>query len=173
MHALRGDDAGAQAWYAKAVAADPSLPLAHRRLGDLHYEAGRYADALAYYEKTLEVSPSDFRAAIQAGNCAKRTGDAGRAEAYYRRAGQLRKDSWIPPYNLACLWAGPGRADEALASLEEARARGLADAQLVQSDEDLASLRALPRFQALVASMSSPVKLPRGGGPAARRPGRP
>jgi tetratricopeptide (TPR) repeat protein len=153
IRALRGDESGARAWYEKAVAADPNLPLAHRRLGDLHYEAERYADALRYYEKTLEVAPSDFRAAIQAGNCAKRTGDGRRAEAHYRRAGELRKDSWIPPYNLACLWATTGRTDEALAALDQARTHGLDDPPRLESDADLASLRGLPRFRQLLASM--------------------
>jgi arylsulfatase A-like enzyme/Tfp pilus assembly protein PilF len=144
---LRGDDKSAEEWYQKAIAADPGFPLARRRFGDLHYEAGRYADALGFYEKALEVSPHDFRAAIQAGNSARRLKDPEKAASYFRRAAAMRPDSWVPSYNLACLFAVDGRTKDALAALEVAVSKGLNLPRLLAGDPDLASLRDEPGFR--------------------------
>jgi arylsulfatase A-like enzyme/Flp pilus assembly protein TadD len=146
---LRGDDKTAQQWYEKATAADPGFPLARRRFGDLHYEAGRYKEALGFYEKALEVSHDDFRAAIQAGNSARRLNDPARAESFFQRAAQMRPDSWIPPYNLACLFAVGGRSKDALAALDGAVGKGMNRPRLLLEDPDLASLRAAPEFRKL------------------------
>lgn len=56
-------------------------------------------------------------------------------------------------YNLACIHAKAGRSDAAFAALEEAVARGFAEAAATRTDPDLVSLRADPRFEALVARM--------------------
>lgn len=152
---LRNDDKTAEQWYQKAIAADPGFPLARRRFGDLHYEAGRYEDALGFYEKALEVSPNDFRAAIQAGNSARRLSDPARAESFFRRAASMRPDSWIPPYNLACLFAVGGRSKEALDALDGAVSKGLNRPRLLAGDPDLASLRSAPAFRQLADRVRS------------------
>ena len=144
---LRNDDKTAAEWYEKAIASDPGFPLARRRFGDLHYEAGRYKEALGFYEKALEVARSDFRAAIQAGNSARRLDDAARAESFFRRAATMRPDSWVPSYNLACLYAIGGRSKDALEALEGAVSKGFHSPRLLLEDKDLASLRKAPAFQ--------------------------
>ena len=61
----------------------------------------------------------------------------------------------LAEYNLACVVARLGRKDEAVGLLESAIAHGLIPdaAQHMDSDEDLASLTSLPRFEALVAKV--------------------
>lgn len=53
-------------------------------------------------------------------------------------------------YNLACAHALSGASDTALAQVEKAIDAGLRNRRQYESDEDLASLRGLPRFQELM-----------------------
>jgi hypothetical protein len=56
-------------------------------------------------------------------------------------------------YNLACSLALLARASEALDALEQAVSLGYADAEHLLADEDLASLRAEPRFLEIVRAL--------------------
>ena len=51
-------------------------------------------------------------------------------------------------YNLACALARQGKTDDSLAHLEKSIDLGFYDAKHLESDDDLARLRELPRFQA-------------------------
>jgi len=92
---------------------------------------------------------------IQAGNAARFTGDSAEAERYYAEAEKVRPDSWIPPYNLACLQAIDGHPDPAMASLDEAVERGFANPALLDGNEDFASLRDRPQWKALLARVAA------------------
>ncbi len=148
--ALRGDLQGAQSWYARAHAADPNFPRAWRRSADLYFERGDWAAALADYERALERRPDDFEAILQAGAAARRLGREAEAERWLRRAADLRGDSWLPRYNLACFEARRGNADAAIAFLDAALERGFHAARLLADDPDLVSLHGQPRFGELV-----------------------
>lgn len=148
---LAGDEVNAARWYERALAADPGFPTAHRRFGDLYYEGGDYARALAAYEKTLSITPNHFQALVQAGNASRRMNRPAEAEAYFARAAALRPDSWIPAYNLACLKATAGEQTAALTLLGESVDKGLRDVELLETDTDLAGIRTLAAFSALLA----------------------
>ena len=96
VQALRGDEAGAREWYAKAVATDPSFPRTHTLIADLYFDRGEWKKALAEYENALKIVADDFQALIQAGNCARRLRDPAGAARFYGKAEKLRPDSWIP-----------------------------------------------------------------------------
>jgi predicted esterase len=66
----------------------------------------------------------------------------------------LRHDPFSPGvyYNLACCHARSGESQQALEALEEAIAVGWDDAQWMQQDTDLVSLRTDPRFVKLLRS---------------------
>jgi hypothetical protein len=55
-------------------------------------------------------------------------------------------------YNMACLKALTNRPDEAVAYLERAADAGFTDFIHIEKDPDLAPLRALPRYKALIAA---------------------
>jgi Tfp pilus assembly protein PilF len=151
IQAQRGDEAGAEAWYEQAVAADPAYPHAYRRLADLFYGRKDYARALAYYERALAVLPRDFAALIQAGNSARFVGDSEKAAEHYRAAQAVRPDSWIPPYNLACLRSLDGRPDAALALLNDALRTGFASPQLLEENDDFDAIRGMPPYRTVLA----------------------
>ncbi|MGD0783115.1 MAG: sulfatase-like hydrolase/transferase, partial [Candidatus Aminicenantales bacterium] len=116
IEVLRGNPAKAREWYDKVLAIDPDFPAVYRRVGDLYYERGDFAAALAQYETAAAKSPDDFRSLVQAGNCQRRLGRPGKAEEDFLRAARARKSSWVPHYNLACLYAlggNPSRSAEA------------------------------------------------------------
>lgn len=142
-----GPPAEAQAWYDKALAADPAFPQPWRLAGDLSYQRGDWAAARANYAKVLAKIPNEFEVLIQSGNCSRRLGDDAAALDAFGRAEALRPDSWIPAYNRACLAAARGRLPEAEALLLEASARGLGDPGLLARDEDLAAIRNTDAFQ--------------------------
>lgn len=149
VQALRGDEAGAREWYARAVATDPSFPRTHTLIADLYFERADWKPALAEYENALRIVADDFQALIQAGNCERRLGDPAGAEGFYRKAEKLRPDSWIPAFNLACLKSIGGSPTEAMTLLREAVDRGLDNPALLARDADLQSVRGLPEFREL------------------------
>jgi arylsulfatase A-like enzyme/Flp pilus assembly protein TadD len=154
IEALRGHEAGeagAEGWYRRAIAADPTFPRVYRRLADLYYEVGDYGQALKYYRKALEILPGDFDATLQAGNSARRAGNPKAAARYFFHAERLRPDSWIPAYNLACLRATQGQPGRALKLLDTSVKKGLHRADLLEADDDLAAVRKLPGYPELLA----------------------
>lgn len=90
-----------------------------------------------------DVLKQQFDAAYQAKNW--RTAiEAG------RKLANLRPDDPVSAYNLACVYALAGNKPEAMEWLSAADERGFADADLMQSDADLASLRELASFREVV-----------------------
>ncbi len=151
VEAVRGNGAGAQEWYEQAIAVDPTYPHVYRRLADLYYDRREYQRALDYYRRVLAALPDYFEVLIQAGNSARFLDDAPAAATLYAEAGRVRPDSWIPPYNLACLRAITGDPATALALLDDAIGRGFPAPRLLQENEDFQSVRALSTWPALVA----------------------
>lgn len=151
LAALQGRADEARTWYERALAADPGFPQVLRRLGDWYYEQGDFARALEHYRRVLAAHDTDFQAWIQAGNCRRRLGQPVEAEECFRHAQGLRPDSWVPAYNLACLFFVHGRVTEAWAALQRAVDNGLDNPDWLQGDPDLASARRMPAFPALLA----------------------
>ncbi len=147
--ALRGAADGAQVWYERALAVDPTYPHVHRRLADLFYDRRDYTRALEYYRRVLAVLPRHFEVLVQAGNSARFLGDVAGAASYYTEAGRVRADSWIPPYNLACLRAVNGDLQAALALLGEAVDLGLGAPKLLDRNDDFAAVRPLAGWREL------------------------
>jgi tetratricopeptide (TPR) repeat protein len=154
--ALRDDDAEAERWYRQAMAADATFPLAYRRLADLHYERRDFAGALELYRKALAERPDDFAAAVQAGNSARRTGRLAMAAAYFHRAAHDRPASWVPVYNLACLAAVSGDRQKALELL--ASMHGFQRPALLDNDHDLATVRSLPGYPAVLQKIKAELR---------------
>jgi Tfp pilus assembly protein PilF len=150
IDAVRGDGAGAQAWYERAIAVDPTYPHVYRRLADLFYDRKDYERALGYYRRVLIALPQHFAVLIQAGNSARFLNDTETAAGYYGEAGRVRPDSWIPPYNLACLRAVNGDPQTALRLLGEAVDHGLRAPALLDDNEDFETIRGLAGWAELV-----------------------
>jgi tetratricopeptide (TPR) repeat protein len=151
IEAARGNEAGAQQWYERAIALDPTYPHVYRRLADLYYDRHDWPHALEYYGRVLAVLPQYFEVLIQAGNSARFENDVPLAAWYYTEAGRARPDSWIPPYNLACLRALSADPNTALALLGQAVDLGFGSTNLLETNEDFDTLHTLPGWQELNA----------------------
>lgn len=73
-----------------------------------------------------------------------------------QRLVELLPDEPVAHYNLACSWALTGQSDQALACLRTALDMGYRDVAAIRRDADLRILRDDPRFEALLASVSTP-----------------
>jgi choline-sulfatase len=143
----QGREAEALGWLERARAADPTSPLALTLVADAAWQQGRWGEAHRGYEAAVAVSPDDLGLRLQAGLAAWRAGDPAAARAHWAAAAERHPKSWRPPYNQACLSATEGNVDEAFAWLDRARALGIEDAALLQTDPDLARLRSDPRWR--------------------------
>jgi Flp pilus assembly protein TadD len=155
IEAIRDHGDAAQAWYERAIAVDPAYPHVYRRLADLYYDRKDYTRALDYYRKVLASLPRYFEVLIQAGNSSRFLGDADGAAAYYADAARVRNDSWIPPYNLACLRAVTGDPEAALALLGQAVDRGFGVPRMLDENDDFAPLRAQSGWNALAVRVQT------------------
>lgn len=143
----QGHESDALSWLERARAADPTSPLALTLIADAAWQQGRWPEAHRGYEAAVAVSPDDLGLRLQAGLAAWRAGDPATARAHWTSAAQRHPKSWRPPYNQACLSAQEGKPDDAFAWLEQARALGIDDPSLLQTDPDLAPLRSDPRWR--------------------------
>jgi hypothetical protein len=80
------------------------------------------------------------------------------AVAIWRRAAGSEPDSERHLYNLACVLARCGRVAEALETLEAAVDRGWTDADWMEKDGDLESLRDQGRYKALLEKIRTSPK---------------
>jgi hypothetical protein len=82
--------------------------------------------------------------------------DYAHAEEWFHRLTDnlvgLRETRWAH-YNLACIAALTGRSEEAVEELRKAHAVGFTDVAWMEEDGDLASIRDLPAYKALVAEI--------------------
>jgi adenylate cyclase len=76
-------------------------------------------------------------------------GEDGRAHEWADQALALDPESKSTRYNIACLYARAGRTEDALDLLENS----ITSRRWIEHDPDLDSLRAEPRYQALIASL--------------------
>ncbi|HEX8794205.1 MAG TPA: protein kinase [Polyangiaceae bacterium] len=129
-----------------------AMPL--KKLGRASEADTWIREGLRRAERALEVDPKNGRALILGAGCWVDLGDRERALDWSRRAGEAMPDDDAIGYNLACNYAKLGEADLAIASLEKVFTGGRFGQKVwVEKDPDFDSLRADPRFQALLARL--------------------
>ncbi|MHB8839661.1 MAG: TPR end-of-group domain-containing protein, partial [Gemmatimonadaceae bacterium] len=72
-----------------------------------------------------------------------------------RRALEIDPEDAGVRYNVACLHALEGRTDEALDCLDACVRLGFGNVEWIGRDPDMAPLRGLPRFEALVGAVAA------------------
>ncbi len=114
------------------------------------YLEGRWAEAEAAYRRYVEVNPSNAFAWNRLGTSQVQQKKYADAVKNLERAVEIGGGSPVDFYNLACAHALAGSAEKALDNVERAIGAGFRQRAQFESDPDLASLRELPRFRALM-----------------------
>ncbi len=115
---------------------------------ELANEVGK--EAIKIVEKHLKWHPDDPRAFYLGAGTLQQLGEHDRAERWIGRALAIDPTDSVVNYNVACFYALEGQGDKALTSLESAVDHGSVSASWMQNDDDLASIRDNPRFDALI-----------------------
>jgi serine/threonine protein kinase/tetratricopeptide (TPR) repeat protein len=114
-------------------------------------EANR--EAVRRVERLLELDPTDARALSLGALALDDDGQRERALGWSRRALELHPNDQGVLINGACLFARAGGVEEALDLLERTFARGFGKRDWIEHDPDYDSLRAQPRFQAMLSKL--------------------
>jgi ketosteroid isomerase-like protein len=129
-------------------------PLSAELLGaEEPYLAGRWPEAEAAYRAYLDANPDNAFAWNRLGTSQVQQKKYAEAVASLGRAIETGGGSGIDFYNLACAQALAGSPEAALDSIERAIATGFRRRAQYETDPDLASLRGMPRFKALIGPL--------------------
>jgi adenylate cyclase len=109
-----------------------------------------FEKAVRAAERHIELNPDDPRAHYLGAIAWCRLGQVEKGLGWGDRALALDPDDAGVLYNVACLNAVGGRAEQALAHLEHAVQNGFGHREWIEHDPDLESLRSHPRYQALL-----------------------
>ena len=149
------------AWlYLRASEVSPAdyLPLvylcqAYSGMGRKDDERKARQRAIGLIERALEANPDDARARYMGAANFATMGQKEKAIEWANLALQSSDDEPMIYYNAACTFAELGNSDRAIELLERAVVLGWGDRAWMENDSDLASLRDIPRFQALLARL--------------------
>jgi acetyl esterase/lipase len=131
--------------------ASPPISAAHRALN--HVYGHELSEAVEAYGELLKERPGDAALHARVGGLDLQLRRFPEAAASFEKAISLGDPGWRSFYNLACARALGGEPEKALAALEKAVSSGFGDATALESDADLASLHADPRFAALLRKL--------------------
>jgi len=134
---------------------------AYRSLGRATEERGAAERQVAAGERALRADPTDARALSLSSGSLVVLGRVDEARDWTRRACALEPNEPYVHYVAASVLAQLGEVEEALSELESGTENGrLCRPSWVEHDEDLASLRDHPRFQALLVTMRTEERAP-------------
>jgi adenylate cyclase len=146
--------------YEKAREIDPQDYQAPLLVAQIYDDLGHKEEAeaarrrgVANVEERLLLHPEDARALYMGANGLVALGDLQRGLEWAAQALASAPDDPMLLYNVACIRALAGQAEDALDCLEKAVKTGLVEKTWITKDSNLDTLHAQPRYQALVSSM--------------------
>jgi serine/threonine protein kinase/Flp pilus assembly protein TadD len=147
--------------FERAMELRPEDYVVPNLLGGAYATLGRTADSQRAYRrdveaarKRLELNPDDPRALYMGGTALSRLGEAAKAKDWANQALAISPGDATVLYNVACIYATSGEADQAISLLEKAVGLGFGHRSWIANDSDFESLRQHPRFQTLLASLN-------------------
>ena len=151
---------GAAQLFEQAASLRPDDYQSDALLAVIYRGLGRSADAraaedrvIAIVKRHLESEPDDVRAIYLGAGALMETGREDEGLKWCERALAVDPNDPATLYNVACIYAGHKRRDQALTLLEKALDNGFSQKDWIEHDSDLDPLRNEPRFKALLQRM--------------------
>lgn len=132
----------------KTIDMEPGHWMAHFWLAQVYTQKGMHTEALSEAQKAFDLSGDSGNLWVR-GYVYAMAGRHGEARQQINELLELSKRRYIPPYDIAQIYAGLGEKDQAFAWLEKAvqeRSRGL---DILDVNPVFDQLRSDPRFAAL------------------------
>ncbi|HZN38772.1 MAG TPA: DUF2911 domain-containing protein [Planctomycetota bacterium] len=126
-----------------------------RKEANAALQAKDFETAAATFKKITTADPKDGQAWQLLGYSLHIAGKLDEALPAHTKAAEFPKFAGVATYNIACVHALKGNADEAFAWLEKCVAGGFADVDQLNGDEDLKALRSDPRYAKIEAAMKA------------------
>jgi tetratricopeptide (TPR) repeat protein len=117
-HRAAADYAAARDEFAKAIALNPQLPMAHSLYGQALLSTGDREAARAAFLKELALNPTDFEASLYLGVILKEEQNYAEARQRFEKALSVRPQDPGAQYQMATLLIATGDNQSALAMLE-------------------------------------------------------
>jgi adenylate cyclase len=130
-----------------------NLAMTYNALGRKQEEMEVRQRGLKLMERHLQLAPDDARARYFGAINLAALGERDKALEWADLALQTDENESNVLYNIACVYAQLGESERAIALLERAVGLGWRDRAWLETDTDLASLREVPRFKALLQLM--------------------
>ena len=134
----------------RTISIDGGFGMARFFLGATYTEQGKYAEALDELQAATRLSGRSPEILAALGYLHGRWGDGDRARTVLDELKQVADTRYVSPAKIAQVHVGLGERAEALAQLEEAHAERAGDLAWLGVRPVFASLRAEPKFIALV-----------------------
>ncbi len=164
LHAVSGQlyfqagqfsEAGEQA--RRALALHSEFWLGHLILGKVHERTRRAAAALQDFDIAFQLSEGNTEALSLKGYTLAGMGRRAEAEQVLRTLLETARTRFVPPYNVALLFAGLGDSDNAYEWLEKARLHRDVHMVFLTVEPKWDRFRGEPRFRSLMGDCGLPV----------------
>jgi TolB-like protein/Tfp pilus assembly protein PilF len=120
----------------------PNDWLARLNLGKVYVQQGKHSEAIAEFQKAREFSGTNTETIAVLGHALAVSGKRDKAQKVLDELESISKQRYVPPYNIAIVYAGLGENEQAIAWLE----KGYED-----RDVRLVFLKVEPKWDALRA----------------------
>jgi tetratricopeptide (TPR) repeat protein len=139
-----------------ALELEPNLPLAHTALGNAYAQQRRFPEAIAEFEKAVRFSNSNPNFIADLGYAYAVAGERAHAGKILNRLKEMSLTRYVPPYQLAAVYAGLGENRKALQELQTAYNERSPWMINLRVDPRFQHLRAEPEFVRLLKALQFP-----------------
>jgi tetratricopeptide (TPR) repeat protein len=138
----------------RAVEFDPEYARGRSTLGWAYLKNDIPDRGLAELERVVGLDPGHTMYLAQLGQAYGLSGRTEQAREVLRRLEELSRERYVSPYHMAYVYTGLGEQEAAIAFLERAYEERAGMAYGIKGSFLFTSLRAHPRFQALLGKMN-------------------